>query len=135
MTGDKCERAAPLAAQCEAGNVRLVRGAWNQRYLEEICAFPLGSYADQVDASPGAFNKLAVPLSVLDGGGDHGLGGRRSGSGDTAARRVTPGWPRKPCGPPKRRPETEGMGRQLPPLSVGAHGVMFQRPEASRAQR
>ena len=34
-------------------------GAWNQAYLEELCAFPLGSYADQVDASSGAFNKLS----------------------------------------------------------------------------
>ena len=59
VTGDKCERAAPLTAQCEAGNVRLLRGPWNQRYLEELCAFPLGSFADQVDASSGAFNKLA----------------------------------------------------------------------------
>jgi predicted phage terminase large subunit-like protein len=59
VSGDKCERAGPLAAQCEAGNVRIVRGAWNQRYLEELCSFPLGSYADQVDASSGAFNKLA----------------------------------------------------------------------------
>ncbi len=59
VTGDKCERARPLAAQCEAGNVRLVRGAWNQRYLEELCSFPLGSFCDQVDASSGAFNKLA----------------------------------------------------------------------------
>jgi phage terminase large subunit-like protein len=59
VTGDKCERAAPLAAQCEAGNVRIVRGAWNQRYLEELCSFPLGSFADQVDASSGAFNKLS----------------------------------------------------------------------------
>jgi predicted phage terminase large subunit-like protein len=59
VTGAKCERARPLAAQCEAGNVRIVRGAWNQRYLEELCSFPLGSFADQVDASSGAFNKLA----------------------------------------------------------------------------
>ena len=59
VSGSKCERAAPLAAQCEAGNVKIVRGAWNQRYLEELCSFPLGSFADQVDASSGAFNKLA----------------------------------------------------------------------------
>jgi predicted phage terminase large subunit-like protein len=59
-TGDKAERAQPLAAQCEAGNVCLVRGAWNHDYLEEVCAFPLGSYADRVDASSGAFNKLAA---------------------------------------------------------------------------
>ena len=59
VTGDKVSRAQPFAAQCEAGNVRLLRGAWNQAYLEELCAFPLGSYADQVDASAGAFNKLS----------------------------------------------------------------------------
>jgi predicted phage terminase large subunit-like protein len=59
VTGDKVERARPLAAQAEAGSVRLVRGGWNQAYLEELCAFPLGSFADQVDASSGAFNKLA----------------------------------------------------------------------------
>ena len=59
VTGDKTERARPLAAQCEAGNVRLVRASWNQAYLEELCGFPLGSFADQVDASSGAFNKLA----------------------------------------------------------------------------
>ena len=58
-TGEKAARAHPLAAQCEAGNVHLVHGAWNQEYLEELCSFPLGSYADRVDASSGAFNKLA----------------------------------------------------------------------------
>jgi predicted phage terminase large subunit-like protein len=59
VTGSKIERAAPFAAQAEAGNVRVVRGPWNQDYLEELCAFPLGVLKDQVDASSGAFNKLA----------------------------------------------------------------------------
>jgi len=59
VTGSKIERAQPFAAQAEAGNVRLLRGAWNQRYLEELCAFPLGPFADQVDASSGAFNMLS----------------------------------------------------------------------------
>jgi predicted phage terminase large subunit-like protein len=59
VTGAKLERAQPLAAQCEAGNVRLLRGHWNQAYLEELCSFPLGSFCDQVDASSGAFNKLS----------------------------------------------------------------------------
>ena len=58
VTGSKVERANPFASQCEAGNVKIVRGAWNQRYLEELCSFPLGSFADQVDASSGAFNQL-----------------------------------------------------------------------------
>jgi predicted phage terminase large subunit-like protein len=59
VTGSKVERAQPFAAQAEAGNVRIVRGTWNQDYLQELCAFPLGVLKDQVDASSGAFNKLA----------------------------------------------------------------------------
>jgi predicted phage terminase large subunit-like protein len=58
-TGSKEVRAEPLAAQAEAGNVRLVRGAWNGAFLEEICAFPNSTYKDQVDGTTGAFNKLA----------------------------------------------------------------------------
>jgi predicted phage terminase large subunit-like protein len=57
-TGDKETRATPFSAQCEAGNVYLVRGAWNMEYIEELCLFPGGSFADQVDASSGAFARL-----------------------------------------------------------------------------
>lgn len=60
-TGDKAVRAGPLAAQAEAGNVKLVRGAWNAPYLDELCVFPHGKNDDQVDGSSGAFNKLAAP--------------------------------------------------------------------------
>jgi len=59
VTGSKEVRAEPFAAQCEASNVRLGRGAWNASYLDELCAFPNGTYKDQVDGSSGAFNKLA----------------------------------------------------------------------------
>jgi predicted phage terminase large subunit-like protein len=60
VTGSKEVRAEPLAAHAEAGNVRLVRGAWNSDFLEELASFPNGRYSDQVDASSGAFNKLAA---------------------------------------------------------------------------
>ena len=56
-SGDKVERAQPLAAQAEAGNVKLVEGPWNRDYLDELCSFPEGR-ADQVDASSAAFNRL-----------------------------------------------------------------------------
>jgi predicted phage terminase large subunit-like protein len=59
VTGDKETRAEPFAAQAEAGNVKLVKANWNKKYLDELCAFPHGKYKDQVDASSGAFNKLA----------------------------------------------------------------------------
>lgn len=60
VTGSKVVRAQPFAAQCEAGNVRLIAGGWNAAYLNELCAFPAGPHDDQVDASSGAFAKLAA---------------------------------------------------------------------------
>jgi predicted phage terminase large subunit-like protein len=57
-TGSKEVRAMPFAAQCEAGNVKLLRGAWNAAYLDEMTSFPFGTNDDQVDASSGAFSKL-----------------------------------------------------------------------------
>jgi predicted phage terminase large subunit-like protein len=59
-SGDKVVRAMPLAAQWQAGNVRIVRGDWNTEYLSEMERFPHGKYDDQVDASSGAFNKVAL---------------------------------------------------------------------------
>jgi predicted phage terminase large subunit-like protein len=60
VTGDKVTRADPFAAQWQAGNVALVRGAWNAAFLEELAAFPSGTHDDQVDAASGAFAKLAL---------------------------------------------------------------------------
>jgi predicted phage terminase large subunit-like protein len=57
-TGDKLTRAQPVSAQCEAGNVRLVRGAWNAALVQELEAFPEGRHDDQVDALSGAFALL-----------------------------------------------------------------------------
>lgn len=61
VTGSKEVRADPLSAQAQAGNVKLVRGAWIEDFLDEIEAFPHGSHDDQVDATSGAFSKLAQP--------------------------------------------------------------------------
>ena len=59
VSGDKVVRAEPLAAQAQVGNIRVARAGWTPSYLGELTAFPMGTYADQVDASSGAFNKLA----------------------------------------------------------------------------
>ena len=56
----KVIRALPFAGQAEARNVRMVRGAWNADYLDEMTAFPEYAYSDQVDATSGAFNKLTI---------------------------------------------------------------------------
>ena len=57
---DKVIRARPFAAAAEAGNVRIVKGAWNAKYLDELVVFPNGEHDDMVDASSGAFNKLVM---------------------------------------------------------------------------
>jgi predicted phage terminase large subunit-like protein len=63
-TGDKVTRAEPFSSQCEAGNVYIVEGEWNQDYLDELCMFPGGSFKDQVDASSGAFAGLMTKQHV-----------------------------------------------------------------------
>lgn len=65
-TGSKEVRAQGLEAQAEAGNVRLVRGDWNEEFLEEIANFPRGKHDDQVDAAVGAFNKLTLEGSTAN---------------------------------------------------------------------
>lgn len=58
-TGAKETRAEPMAAQAEAGNVCILRGDWNESFLDEMCNFPTWGHDDQFDAAAGAFNALA----------------------------------------------------------------------------
>jgi len=64
-TGDKEVRATPFATQSDAENVKLVAGAWNTAYLNELTSFPHGAHDDQVDASSLAFNKLAQRRDIV----------------------------------------------------------------------
>lgn len=64
VTGSKEVRADGLAAQAEAGNVKLVRGPWNEEFLNELTAFPNGAHDDQVDAASGAFRRVARDRQV-----------------------------------------------------------------------
>jgi predicted phage terminase large subunit-like protein len=57
-TGDKVTRFKPFSAQCEHGNVRIVRGEWNEAYFVEGESFPAG-HKDQMDASSGAYSQVA----------------------------------------------------------------------------
>ncbi len=60
-TGSKIVRASAVSAQAEVGNVKLVRGPWNEAFLTELENFPTGAKDDQVDALAGAFNELNQP--------------------------------------------------------------------------
>lgn len=64
VTGDKNTRLAPLAAQAEAGNVKLLSGNWNAIFLDDIATVPLSLIRDVSDAAGGAFNKLLVPRGI-----------------------------------------------------------------------
>lgn len=56
--GNKELRAEPFSTQVNIGNVWLLKGDWNQKYIEELRMFPRGKRKDQVDASSQAFAAL-----------------------------------------------------------------------------
>ena len=71
-TGSKILRANPVSSAAERGNVKLVRGRWNNDFLDEIELFPTkGIHDDQVDGLSGGFRMLktqvhenALPIGV-----------------------------------------------------------------------
>ena len=66
-SGDKDTRLEPFAVQAEGKNVRLLRGLWNEDWIEELCALPNGERRDQADATAGAFNMLVSKGSPYSG--------------------------------------------------------------------
>ena len=59
-TGDKIMRGKAFASQAEAGNVKLVAGAWNDRWLTHMHNQPDWPHDDIWDATVGAFNELTA---------------------------------------------------------------------------
>jgi predicted phage terminase large subunit-like protein len=61
-TTNKVERAQGLAAQAQAGNVKIKRAPWNESFINELHAFDGEGKVpdDQVDAASLAFNTLAL---------------------------------------------------------------------------
>ena len=57
-TGNKGERAAPVATAAEQGNLFLIKSNLTTVILDELEAFPIGSHDDIVDALSGAFEQL-----------------------------------------------------------------------------
>lgn len=58
VSGDKLVRAKPFASQVQAGNVKVVRGSWNEDFFKELESFPEGAHDDIVDAASDAFDEL-----------------------------------------------------------------------------
>lgn len=57
-SGSKENRAIPIAAQAEVGNLYLVRAPWNDTFIAEASMFPASKWADQVDALSRAYAYL-----------------------------------------------------------------------------
>jgi len=60
-TGDKTQRAMPLASQVNAGNVSMVAAPWNRVLLDELGGFPSAKHDDAVDALSRAAAELMAP--------------------------------------------------------------------------
>lgn len=65
ITGDKVTRCGPISSQSSAGNVRIVRGKWNDAFVSELEQFPEGNHDDQVDALSGSYAALANKASAM----------------------------------------------------------------------
>jgi predicted phage terminase large subunit-like protein len=65
--GDKIMRAKPLAAQALTGNVKLLRGGWNDMFLNHLHGQPELPNDDMMDAASGMYNSLVsvLPASKL----------------------------------------------------------------------
>lgn len=55
---DKYTRAKPLSRAAEFGEVKLLRGNWNNEFINELTQFPDAGHDDQVDAAAGAYLEL-----------------------------------------------------------------------------
>lgn len=63
VSGSKVNRAEPLAAQWQSGNVLLLEGEWNEEFILEMEGFPDGLHDDYVDAASDAFKAVAANTS------------------------------------------------------------------------
>jgi hypothetical protein len=67
--GEKEERAMPVAAQANVGNLLVVAAPWNRSFIEELRDFPAGAHDDQVDALSRAFSVVGMkrpPMQISD---------------------------------------------------------------------
>jgi predicted phage terminase large subunit-like protein len=57
-SGDKLTRFGPFSSQCRAGNVKILRGLWNEDLFRVLEGFPDLAHDDEVDACSGALEML-----------------------------------------------------------------------------
>src|SRR5216683_5774577 len=57
-SGNKITRFGPFSSQCRAGNVKILRGPWNEDLFRVLEGFPDLAHDDEVDACSGALEML-----------------------------------------------------------------------------
>ena len=57
-SGNKLTRFGPFSSQCCAGNVKILRGVWNEDLFRVLEGFPDLAHDDEVDACSGALEML-----------------------------------------------------------------------------
>lgn len=62
-SGDKVTRFGAFSAQAEAGNVLVLRGAWNEAWFAALEGFPEAAHDDDADSTSRAFNALNEPTA------------------------------------------------------------------------
>jgi predicted phage terminase large subunit-like protein len=88
-TGDKTTRFGPFSSQCRAGNVKILRGEWNDVFFCALEAFPETKHDDDVACS-GALELLTT--NAVDFGMYARLGGI-AGRDGSAEMMIDIGWP------------------------------------------
>jgi predicted phage terminase large subunit-like protein len=64
-SGPKQTRAMPFSAAASNGNVRIVKGLWNNNYINELVMFPTKDvHDDQCDATSLCFAQIQRPQRV-----------------------------------------------------------------------
>ena len=61
-SGDKATRFGPFSAQAEGGNVKVLRGEWNNRWFSALEGFPDAKFDDDADSTSRAFNSFLAPM-------------------------------------------------------------------------
>lgn len=67
-SGDKTTRFSPFSAQAEHGNVRVLRGPWNERFFSELEGFPEMTHDDMPDSTSTAFKALTSSVVTIGTG-------------------------------------------------------------------
>jgi phage terminase large subunit-like protein len=59
-------RVGPLSSPCRAGNVKILRGAWNVELFRILEGFPDLAHDDEVDVSSGSLEILNLPCTAAN---------------------------------------------------------------------